>query len=241
MQHERRVALVTGGTRGIGFAIRQALTASGCEVYFTGRSTDPQPVFSGHEHYLPLELLAPASYQTVVDEISSRHEALDVLVNNAGTNIVEPLVELDDSHWSEILEINLTGPMRLTRALLPWLRRSASPRVLNVSSIWGVVSKEGRSAYASAKTGLVGLTRTLAIELGPEGILVNALCPGFTNTELTSRSLTEAARQQLEESVPLSRFAEPDEIARVAAFLCSTSNSYLTGQAIVVDGGFTIR
>lgn len=234
-----KVAIVTGGTRGIGRSIVELLLEEGCEVIATGTKEEGN-VPSG-ARYAPLDLADAHSVERFVREVVER-TAPDILVNNAGININESVDEILDEHWDSVVKVNLTGPMKTMRSVARNMKKSGKGgRVVNISSIWGMISKPKRNAYSAVKTGLIGLTRASALDLAPHGILVNALCPGFVNTELTRRMLSKEEMAKLSSEVPLGRFAEVSEIARAVVFLCSDLNTYITGQTIVVDGGFTIR
>jgi 3-oxoacyl-[acyl-carrier protein] reductase len=140
-----------------------------------------------------------------------------------------------------MLQINLAAPLRLIQAVVPHMQQQKWGRILNVSSILSLVARERRSGYSMTKAALNALTRSAAVEFGPDGVLVNALCPGYVETALTRQNNTPAEIAALAASIPLNRLAQPDELARVAAFLCSEENSYLTGQMVVIDGGFTCK
>jgi 3-oxoacyl-[acyl-carrier protein] reductase len=161
-----------------------------------------------------------------------------VLVNNAGINPIEALGEISAENWAQTIQVNLTAPFLLIQGLAPGMTARGWGRVVNISSIWAAVSKAKRASYSAAKTGLIGLTRTSAIELAPHGVLVNAVCPGFVETELTRANNPPEALEVIRKTIPLGRLAQPEEIARFVAFLCSEQNTYLTGQSIVIDGGF---
>lgn len=231
----RRV-LVTGGTRGIGRAIAEQFIQNGDEVIITG--TGPNPKIYGLE-YIRVDFSNKYSVKSFIDELEGVH--VDILINNAGINIIKPISEVTDDDYDNLMDVNLKAPYMLCRAVANSIksRGYSHGRIVNIASIFGVVSKEKRSLYSSSKSALIGLTKSLAIELGPDEILVNCVSPGFTDTELTKKSLTEKEIKELESQIPLGRFAGVDEIARVVFFLCH-DNSYITGQNIVVDGGFTI-
>jgi 3-oxoacyl-[acyl-carrier protein] reductase len=165
---------------------------------------------------------------------------LDGLVNNAGVNRIKPMDEVGEADYDFVHDTNLRSPYLVCREVLEGMAQNGSGRIVNIASIWSVITKAQRSLYSSAKTGLVGLTRALAVEFGPKGILVNAVSPGFVMTDMTRQSLSEAEIAELEAQVPMRKMADPDDIAEVVRFLLSPENRYLSGQNIVVDGGFSI-
>ncbi len=238
-----RQAVVTGGTRGIGAAIARELLSSGCRVVATGtdsrRLTELQTVANQERlsiRYEELNLAEDRSVNQFLKRIAS--ERIDILINSAGINRIGPVSDLKIEDWDEIQRVNVRGPLLLCRALCPSMANRKYGRVLNVTSIFGVVTKEQRAAYSTSKFALLGLTKTLAVEMAKENVLVNALAPGFIDTELTRSILTEEQRRDLAEQTPMKRMGNPDEIAKLAVFLCSESNSFMTGQQIVADGGF---
>jgi 3-oxoacyl-[acyl-carrier protein] reductase len=223
--NQKRKAFVTGGSRGIGAAIVQELTRRGFDVWAPSRAE--------------LDLNDPVSIARFV----KAHPAagVDVLVNNAGINILKALPDLDSACWSEMQQVNLTAPLCLIQWAAPFMRGQKWGRILNISSILSLVAKEKRCAYSMTKAALNALTRTAAVEFGPDGILVNSLCPGYVGTELTTQNNSPADLEKIMGTIPLRRLAQPEELARVAGFLCSEDNSYVTGQAVVADGGFTCQ
>lgn len=218
-----RTALVTGGARGIGAAIARRLEDSGYRIIAPPRTA--------------LDLASPAS----IDAYLAAHgsQAVDVLVNNAGINTLRAIPEIDAHTWGEMLQVNLSAALRLTQAFAPGMAERGCGRILNVVSIFALVTRERRAAYSMTKAALAALTRTAAVEFGPRGVLVNALAPGYVDTELTRRNNPPDAIAAIEASIPLRRMAQASELAEAAAFLVSDANSYLTGQTVVVDGGFT--
>ncbi len=239
MNLKNKTAIVTGGMRGIGKAICNTLAVSGCDVIATGTG---EKVPSGKDgmKYLQLDLLDSESINTFLANVRALG-SVDILVNNAGINIVEPIDKLNKDSWDKVMQVNLTGPMLLINEISKIMKKQKSGRILNISSIWGVISKSGRNSYAASKTGLIGLTRSAALDLADHNILVNTLCPGFTNTELTSSTLSQEEIESLSEQIPMKRFASVEEMANIALFLCSDLNTYITGQTIIADGGFTIQ
>jgi 3-oxoacyl-[acyl-carrier protein] reductase len=198
---------------------------------------------NGSDVFAPARAELELSSRESVEAFLAQNAGLpaDVLINNAGINILKTLPELDSATWDAMLQVNVAAPLRLIQAFAPGMRLRKWGRILNISSIFGIVTRERRAAYSMTKAALNAMTRSAAVELGPDGILVNALCPGYVDTALTHQNNTPADIQAIEASIPLQRMADPEELARVALFLCSEENSYLTGQAIVVDGGFTCR
>ena len=180
-----------------------------------------------------------ASIQSYIH--AHKDAGIDVLVNNAGINILNDINQVKDRDWQAMLQVNLTAPMQLIQGLAPTMKTLGWGRIVNMSSIFSLVTKEQRSAYSVTKSGLNALTRTAAVELAAHGILVNAVCPGYVETEMTRANNAPVALAAIASSIPIQRLAQPVEISNVVVFLCSEGNTYLTGQTIVVDGGFTCK
>lgn len=219
-----RTALITGASRGIGCAVAHLFREQGAIIIAPTR--------------LELDLTNNDSIDSFCSQLD---QPVDIIVNNAGINPLGAADEFSDAELSETLQVNLVAPMRLIRALSPEMALRGYGRIVNISSIWSGVAKPRRFVYATTKAGINGMTRALAVELASSGVLVNAVAPGFTNTELTQRNNSAEAICSIASAIPLGRLAEPEEIARVVAFLCSHDNSYLTGQTVFVDGGFTCQ
>ena len=220
-----RRALVTGASRGIGAAIAARFREAGAEVLTPARDE--------------LDLSSSASIDAY---LAGLREPVEIVVNNAGINPLGGTTEVRDCDLQKVLQINLVAPVRLIAGLVPGMRARGYGRIVNISSIFGgAVAKERRIAYSASKAGIVGLTRALAVELAPSGILVNAVAPGYVNTQLTRQNNIPQELEQIQKTIPLHRLAEAEEIAEVVAFLCSQKNSYITGQTLLVDGGFTCR
>jgi len=233
-----KTAIVTGGTRGLGGSIANILIESGCYVIYTGTKDHPNPhVKNGH--YEQLDLSDEKSTNRFIKNVIDKTPNIDILINNAGINIIESIDKIKDENWEKVLTVNLTGPMRMMREVSKKMKKNKNGgKILNISSIFGVVSKAKRNSYSASKSGVIGLTCASSLDLAPYNILVNALCPGFTSTELTMSILSKEEIKNLSKQIPMGRFAEVEEIAKVAVFLCSDLNSYITGQTLVVDGGF---
>jgi len=219
-----RVALITGASRGIGAAISVTLAKAGVTVLAPSRSE--------------MNMLDTHSIERYLSTISG---PIDILVNNAGINTLAGLEELEQHGMAEMLQLNLVAPLMLTKLVAERMMKNHYGRIVNVSSIWSVVAKERRIVYSAVKSAMNGVTRTLALELGSHGILVNAIAPGYVNTEMTSKNNSTEQLRKICDNIPLQRLAEPQEIAEMVAFLCSEKNSYMTGQVLVIDGGYVCR
>jgi len=218
-----KTVFLTGGSRGIGAAIRQEMVTAGYAVISPSRGE--------------LDL---ASRDSVEEYLRGHVDlAVDVLINNAGMNVPEKISKISWDTWSKTLQTNLASAVRLIQFLAPGMSSRGYGRILNTSSILGMVTKEGRAVYSMTKAALDALTRSAALEFGAGGVLVNSLAPGYVDTELTRKNNSPAALTSIIRTIPLGRMADPKELARVASFLVSDQNTYLTGQTIVVDGGFT--
>jgi NAD(P)-dependent dehydrogenase (short-subunit alcohol dehydrogenase family) len=245
-----RVALVTGGSRGLGRAMAEALTSAGASVALTGRD----PAFAkevadavanstgGRTLGLGADVAVAADVTMMVARTLDTFGRLDILVNNAGINIRGPIEALSEADWDKVIDTNLKGPWLCCRAASEPMRRQKWGRVVNVSSTLGAVGIAGRTPYASSKGGLSLLTKTLALEWAPDGVNVNALCPGPFATEINTPLLNDpAANEAMRAKVPLCRWGDPAEIGPVAVFLASEASSFMTGATLYVDGGYTAQ
>jgi 3-oxoacyl-[acyl-carrier protein] reductase len=243
-----KTVLVTGGTRGIGAALVRAFHRAGAGVILTG--TSAEGIRRAQESHRaegmrgiecwPADFGDPGSLDAFLDRAAGL-PSLDACVNNAGINRNNPLPQIQRADLDRILQVNLRAPMLICQALGPVMARNpGGGRIVNICSIWSLIAKHGRSVYGTTKAGLASFTRHIAVDLAPHGILVNSLSPGFTLTELTESMLTPEEIAALAAQVPLGRIADPMEMAQAVLFLCSDLNTFITGQNIVVDGGFTI-
>jgi 3-oxoacyl-[acyl-carrier protein] reductase len=240
-----QTVLVTGATRGIGKRLADDLGSLGAHLILAGAETDEIEILKREakrhgratREYHAVDFTDAGSTRAFMEALES-YPKIDVCINNAGINRINFIDETLDEDWKDILTVNLDAPFRITRAVSRIMKKNRYGRIVNIASIFGVISKAKRSAYTVSKFGLRGLTVTTAIELAPYNILANSVSPGFVLTELTRKILSEEEIKQLASQVPIGRFAEPDEISRVVLFLASSLNTYLTGQNIIVDGGF---
>lgn len=221
----RRIALVTGARRGIGAAIAARLANDGLEVLAPTRQE--------------LDLSSPEAIDRYV--AARAGDGVDVLVNNAGINVLQPLEQVDDATWAEVMQVNVRAPFRLIQGFAGGMKARGWGRIVNMSSVFSLVTKERRSSYSTVKSALNGLTRTAAVELGRHGVLVNAVCPGYVDTDLTRQNNSPADLERITATIPVGRLARPEEIAAFVAFLCSDANAYVTGQCLVIDGGFVCQ
>jgi NAD(P)-dependent dehydrogenase (short-subunit alcohol dehydrogenase family) len=233
---ENKTILVTGGTRGIGKSLVELFLSLGATVIFTGRNYLSRPLDS-NEIYYQVDFSVQPSVDKFIKKIEN-HD-IDVLVNNAGINAINPISSFRDSDWDDILAVNLTSPYRLMKAVSERMKEKRSGKIINVSSIYGLVGKSFRAGYCSSKHGLRGLTAAAAAELAQFNVLVNAVAPGFTLTDLTTEILGPEGINKVSKTVPIGRLAKPEEIAKAIIFLSSDLNTYISGQTITVDGGFT--
>lgn len=241
-----KTALITGGTRGIGAAVAATFERAGARLILTG--TDPDNVdrknreaeAAGRSHvrYVAADFSQHSGIDAFVDGLADLPR-IDICVNNAGVNRIKPVHDTRAEDFDLLTSVNLRAPYLISREVSRSMVEQRWGRIINIASIWSVITKPGRSTYTTTKFGLVGMTKTLAAELAHHGVLVNAVSPGFTMTELTRASLSDEEAEDLARQVPINRFAQPEEIARVVLFLASELNTYITGQNIVVDGGFT--
>ena len=219
----KRTVFITGGSRGIGAAICAAFERAGYHTIAPDRKK--------------LDLAQP---EAVAKYLRAGGEwNVDVLVNNAGVNLVRPIEEMKLSDWARVVDTNLTAGFQLLQAFIPHMKKKRWGRVINISSIYAQLGRAGRLPYSASKAGLIGLTRTAAVELGEFNILVNAVCPGFVDTEMTRANNSDSVLRELCEQTPLKRLGRPEEIAGLTLFLGSEQNSFITGQAIFIDGGFS--
>ena len=238
-----KVAMVTGGARGIGKAIAAALAADGAKVAVVdldlANAEATATEVGGGARGFAANVAQAADVDAVVGAIERDLGPIDILVNNAGITRDSLLMRLSEADWDAVLNVNLKAAFLTMKAVTRGMMKRRSGRVINIASVVGVVGNRGQANYSASKAGLIGLTKTIAKELASRNVLVNAVAPGFIETDMTA-ALSPEARQALSAQIALGRLGAPADIASVVAFLASEGASYITGQVIVVDGGMVM-
>jgi len=244
MELQGQVALVTGGSRGIGLAVATELASAGARVVVVARDeARAQAVAAGlpgegHRGYA-VDVADPDAVGALVKRVEEEMGSLDVLVNNAGVTRDNVLMRIKDDDWDAVLDTNLRGAFNTIRAASRGMMKRRAGRVINISSVVGITGNKGQANYAASKAGLIGLTKSVAKELASRGVLVNAVAPGYIETDMTS-DLPEAAREALSSQIALGRLGRPEDIAPVVRFLAGPGAAYMTGQVLIVDGGMVM-
>lgn len=234
-----RTALVTGGSRGIGRAIVTTLSALGASVLFTYKQATAEAAAVADQTGATALQLDLGDAQAVEAFTQHLPGPVSILVNNAGHSLEKLLLDTTTPEWDEMMAVHVRAPFQLARALLPGMMRQGWGRIINISSIWGMVGGAGEVAYSAAKAAQLGLTKALAQEVGTQGITVNAVAPGWIQTEMTAHLTGEAVAEWLDRT-PVGRFGTVDEVAAVVAFLCRPEAGFITGQVWSPNGGVVI-
>lgn len=233
-----KVLFITGSSRGIGAATARLAHAYGATVILHGKTESVELLA------LAAEMKCQYAAFDVTDEGAARQSIknvgnIDILINNAGINPSKTFDALETSDWEQILNINLYGVINVSKAVLPIMKEKSQGKIINISSIKGLLHVSGKPAYAASKAAVMRLTSSMAEEFAPYNILINSVAPGFTNTEMTEKTMSPKLRLQID-SIPLKRLAAPEEIAEMVLFLASDRANYITGQTFIVDGGYSI-
>ncbi len=238
-----RTALVTGSTRGIGRAIAETLAGAGARVAVAGRDAaraeDVARAIGRDAAGFACDVADVASVTALVENVETSFGQLDILVNNAGLTRDNILFRLKDDDWDAVLDANLRGAFVARRAASRGMLQRRWGRIVNIASVVGIIGNKGQANYAASKAGLIGLTKSVAKELASRNILINAVAPGFIETDMTA-AMTPEARETLSEQIPLARLGTPNDVVATVAFLASDFASYITGQVLVVDGGLVM-
>ncbi|HXC08863.1 MAG TPA: 3-oxoacyl-ACP reductase FabG [Steroidobacteraceae bacterium] len=235
------IALVTGATRGIGAAIADRLSREGARVI--GTATTPEGAARISESLAArggrgavLDVVKPDSVAALLEDIEAKEGAIGILCNNAGITRDTLLLRMKEEDWNAVIDTNLASVFRMSKAVLRGMMKARKGRIVSITSVVGLTGNPGQANYAAAKAGIIGFTKSLAREVGSRGITVNAIAPGFIDTDMT-RALAEAQRASLNAQIPLGRLGQPADIAAAVAFLCSADGAYITGETLHVNGG----
>jgi NAD(P)-dependent dehydrogenase (short-subunit alcohol dehydrogenase family) len=244
-----KVALVTGGSKGLGREMARGLAEAGADILISSRHenelrTALDYILQGTGRkggYFVADMGRRDDVRRLAQNALERMGRVDILVNNAGTNVPQQIDQITDETWDRVLEINLHSVMILTRALVPQMKTRRWGRIIHISSVMGLISKEGRDAYSVTKSALIGFTRANALDLGPFNITVNCIAPGAFLTDLPLSLLSEAEQKEFARQAALGRWGDPKELVGSALLLATDAGSYITGTTLVVDGGWTAR
>jgi NAD(P)-dependent dehydrogenase (short-subunit alcohol dehydrogenase family) len=240
-----KVALVTGGSKGLGKAMARSFSAAGADVFITSRHADELEHAaaeiirdtSGRVAWVVADQTRRGDSDLIADAALKKFGRVDVLVNNAGSNTPQAVDQIQDADWDRIVELNLNSCMALSRALVPQMKERQWGRIIHISSIMGLASKAGRNSYSATKAALIGLARSMALDLGRHGITVNCLAPGPFLTDLPGKMLSAEEKKAFAERTAVGRWGDPAELGGPALLLASDAGSYITGTVLVVDGG----
>ncbi|PIR26749.1 MAG: SDR family oxidoreductase [Deltaproteobacteria bacterium CG11_big_fil_rev_8_21_14_0_20_42_23] len=239
-----KTILITGATKGIGEQIAKDMESCGASLLLIGSNEDKVLQLNKEAEqknlrrcYFAADFRNATVVENLIDTLCNHH-TIDVCINNAGMNKIDSIDEFSNKDWNDIFSVNLQAPLLITRRVSQSMKEKRYGRIVNISSIFGTVSRARRSLYSVSKFGLRGLTVASALDLAPYNVLVNTVSPGFVLTELTKNILSKEEMEQLANVVPLGRFANPEEISKAVLFLSSDLNTYITGQDLLIDGGY---
>ena len=244
---EKKVVLITGGTRGIGSEIAKKFAKEGCNLVlnYVSDSTDVEKIKSEFDEYgidvlvLKADVSVFGDCENLVKEAIAKFGKIDILVNNAGITKDTLIAMMKEDAFDKVIDVNLKGTFNVTKNVVPYMMKKRNGNIINISSVVGVVGNAGQSNYAASKAGIIGFTKSLAKELAPRNIRVNAVAPGFIDTDMTS-VLSDKVKENINLQIPLKRMGKAEEVANVVSFLANDESSYITGQVINVDGGMVM-
>ena len=241
-------AIVTGGSRGIGKAITKSLVYLGANVAFLYRSNDDEAskllneMNKFHDQLIAIkaDIVNENDIKSALSQVNDKFGSVDILINNAGVTDDTLLVRMQLKQWENVINTNLTGTYNMTKAILRGMIKNKSGRIINITSVVGEIGNLGQSNYAAAKAGIIGFTKSTAREVATRNITVNAVAPGFVETEMTA-DLSDEQKEMILQAIPMKKYASPQDIASMVSFLCSEDASYITGQTFNVDGGLVMQ
>ncbi|CAN5500820.1 3-oxoacyl-[acyl-carrier-protein] reductase [soil metagenome] len=235
-----KIVIVTGGSRGIGKAIAENFNSAGAKVIVTYKNSIDEEYFNGKNiQHSKCDVSSSSEVSAFVDSIVKEHSKIDILINNAGITKDGLLMRMSEEDWDTVIDTNLKGVFNFTKAVSRPMMGKKYGKIINITSVVGIIGNAGQSNYVASKAGVIGFTKSIAKELASRNINVNAIAPGFIETEMTG-SLNEDVKKIYMSSIPLKRFARPEEIASAVMFLASDDSSYITGQVLSVDGGLAM-
>ncbi|WP_420808379.1 3-oxoacyl-ACP reductase FabG [Aliidiomarina sanyensis] len=238
-----QIALVTGATRGIGKAIAEAFVAAGATVIGTATSENGAAAISAYlgDHGVgkTLDVTAEGAIDALIADVQNEFGKIDILVNNAGITRDNLLMRMKDDEWEQVINTNLTAVFKICKAVMRGMMKNRHGRIINIGSVVGTTGNPGQANYCAAKAGLIGFTKSLAKEIASRGVTVNAVAPGFIDTDMT-KALTDDQRERIFDTIPAARLGKPEEIAAAVLFLASSGAAYVTGETIHVNGGMNM-
>ena len=242
-----KVAIISGGSRGIGRAIVKEFSAQGAKVAFSYKSNDNKAreleeeikKMGGEVLVFKNDVSSFDDMKKMIEEVKEKFGGLDIVVNNAGILKDKALMLMEEADWHDVINTNLNGTFNLTRAAIVTLLKQKSGNVINITSVAGKVGLARQTNYSASKAGIIGFTKALAKEVGPYGVRVNSIAPGYTETDMVD-GIKDEVKDELKELIPLGRFGEAEEVAKIALFLASDESAYIAGEVITVDGGLSM-
>lgn len=238
-----QIAVVTGASRGIGRAIAESLASQGAKVIGTATSDGGAEAISAylgkHGRGMRLNVNEVGAIDAFISEVQEQFGPIDILINNAGITRDNLLMRMKDDEWNDVIDTNLTSVFKLSKAVMRGMMKKRQGRIVNIGSVVGTTGNPGQANYCAAKAGLIGFTKALAKEIAARGVTVNAVAPGFIDTDMT-KSLTDEQRERIFDTIPAARLGKPEEIAAAVSFLVSAGAAYVTGETIHVNGGMSM-
>ena len=246
MRFKDKTVLVTGSTRGIGKAIAQAFAQEGATVFIVGRqeesvreTTDELTKSNQKAEGYPCDVTNLENVGEIINKILDKYKGIDILVNNAGITRDNLLLRMSEDDWTQVMDINLRGVFNVTKVVSKVMLKAKKGKIINISSVIGLMGNAGQANYATSKAGIIGFTKSIALEYASRGIYVNAVAPGYIETDMTAQ-MKDAAREDVIKDIPVKRLGSVKDVAGACLFLASDEANYITGQTLVVDGGMAI-